>query len=228
MIRRVSCASTRLQVEVAGVLRGRPDRVAGDLVEDHAADGDLGLEHLEQVPGDGLALAVLVRGEQQLVGVLELALQLGDLGALVGVDDVQRLEAVVDVDAEPRPGLALVRRRDVGGALGQVADVPHARLDVVARAEVALDRLGLRRALDDDQSAHRRTPRRHGRRAASPSGRPPWRRRPGRSLRTLHSLSAGGAHGRCRTRPVAPECDGTSRGAVKPGQRTPAAGTPPP
>ena len=34
-------------------------------------DRDLGLEHLQQVPGDGLALAVLVRREEELVGVLE-------------------------------------------------------------------------------------------------------------------------------------------------------------
>ena len=40
---------------------------AGDLVEGDALDGHLGLEHLQQVPGDGLALAVLVRGQQQLV-----------------------------------------------------------------------------------------------------------------------------------------------------------------
>src|SRR6266550_399761 len=34
------------------------DRVGRDLVEDHAPDWNLRLEHLEQVPGDRLALAV--------------------------------------------------------------------------------------------------------------------------------------------------------------------------
>ena len=61
----------QVEVEVAGVLDGPPDRVAGDLVEDHAPHRDLGLEHLEQVPGDGLALAVLVSGQEELVRVLQ-------------------------------------------------------------------------------------------------------------------------------------------------------------
>src|SRR3989442_617281 len=50
-------------VELARIGDGLADRVPGDLVEDHAAARDLGLEHLLQVPGDGLALAVLVRGQ---------------------------------------------------------------------------------------------------------------------------------------------------------------------
>ena len=37
-------------------------------MEHHALDGDLGLERLEQVPGDRLAFAVLISGEQELVG----------------------------------------------------------------------------------------------------------------------------------------------------------------
>ena len=56
-------------VDVAGLVERLLDRVAGDLVEDHPADGHLRLQHLEQVPGDRLALAILVRREQQLVGV---------------------------------------------------------------------------------------------------------------------------------------------------------------
>jgi hypothetical protein len=86
--------------------------------------GHLGLERLEQVPGDGLALAVLIGGEEELVRALEQVLELGDLRLLVGADDVQRLEVVVDVDAEPRPRLALVLRRHVSGVARQVADVP--------------------------------------------------------------------------------------------------------
>ena len=38
------------------------------------------------------------------VGALQLSLQLVDLLLLVGIDDVERLEVVVDVDAEARPG----------------------------------------------------------------------------------------------------------------------------
>ena len=97
----------------------RADGVAGDLVEHHAADGDLGLEHLEEVPRDGLALAVLVRREQELVRVLELALELGDLLLLVRVDDVVRLEAVVDVDGELAEAALLLLRRELAGASGR-------------------------------------------------------------------------------------------------------------
>ncbi len=51
------------------------DRALRDLVEDHAAGRDLGLEDFLDVPGDRLPFAVFVRREQELVGVLQLALQ---------------------------------------------------------------------------------------------------------------------------------------------------------
>ena len=68
------------------------------------------------MPGDRLALAVFVRREQELVDVLELRLQIGDDLLLPRVDDVERLEVVVDVDAEARPGLSL----SFAGTLGRV------------------------------------------------------------------------------------------------------------
>jgi hypothetical protein len=87
-------------VEVAGVVRGGEDRVFGDLVEHHALDRNLGLQHLQQVPGDGLALAVLISCEQELVRVLQRPLELAD-GFLLGVgDDVVRFKTVVDIDRE--------------------------------------------------------------------------------------------------------------------------------
>jgi len=87
-------------------------------VEDHPAGGDLGLELLEQVPGDGLALAVLVCREVELVGVLEERLELGDLLLLVGRDDVEGLEVVIDVDAEAGPRLGAELLRDLGRRSG--------------------------------------------------------------------------------------------------------------
>ena len=96
------------------------------------------------MPGDRLALAVLVRCEQELVRLGELLLQIRDDALLVGVDDVVRLELAIDVDAElavPGP----VCRRHVGGALGEVADVPDARLDDEVAPEVAGDRARLGR-----------------------------------------------------------------------------------
>ena len=50
-------------VDLARVGHRRLDRRLGDLVEDHPLDRDLGLERLDQVPGDRLALAVLICGE---------------------------------------------------------------------------------------------------------------------------------------------------------------------
>ena len=139
-------------VDLARLAERALDRVAGDLVEDHALHRDLRLQHLEQVPGDRLALAVLVRREQELVGVGEQLLQLAHLLPLVRIDDVEGLELVVDVDAEPGPRLLLVLLRNVGRALGKVADVADARLDDEALAEVARDRLRLCGRLDDDEA----------------------------------------------------------------------------
>src|SRR5204862_434098 len=56
----------QLHVELAPVLDRVLDGGARDLVEDHAPHRDIGPEHLEHVPGDGLALAVLVGGEIEL------------------------------------------------------------------------------------------------------------------------------------------------------------------
>ena len=137
-------------VDVAGVVGGALDGFLGDLVEDHALDGDLGLQGLLEVPGDRLALAVLIRGEVELVGRLQRPLELGDLLLLVGVDDVVGREVVVDVDAEPpeRPALDLGRHL---ARRGDVADVADGGLDEPVLAQIARDRLGLGRALDDDQ-----------------------------------------------------------------------------
>ena len=151
-MRRVSWASTRRVSTSRVVVRRALDGLLGDLVEHHPLDRDRRLERLEQVPGDGLALAVLIRGEVELVGVLEQGLQLADLLLLVRVDDVVRVEVVLDVDPELAEGALLdlgrhlARRRDV-------ADVAHRGLDVPVAAEVAGDGPRLRGRLDDDELA---------------------------------------------------------------------------
>ena len=115
-------------VDVPRVADGVLDGLRGDLVEHHPLDRDLRLQLVQQVPGDRLALAVLVCGQVELVGALEQILQLADLRLLVRRHDVQRVEVVLDVDAEPRPGLTLVLRRDLVGTLRQVADVAETGL----------------------------------------------------------------------------------------------------
>jgi hypothetical protein len=157
-------------VEVAGVGDGVLDRLRRDLVEHHAAHRHVGrrVEHLEQVPGDGLALPVLVGGEVELVRRLQRLAQSLDHVVLAGAHHVEGLEVVVDVDPEVGPLLALEGGRDVLGPVREVADVTHRRLDgrlqggavadLEAVAEESGDGLGLGRRLDDDQgSGHRST-----------------------------------------------------------------------
>ena len=126
----------QLHVEVAPVLDGVGDRLVGDLVEHHALHRHLRLEHLEEVPRDRLALAVLVGREVELARVLERGLQLGDDVLLVVGHDVDGREVVVDVDAEPTDlglGDAL---RCLLRALREVADVPdagHHRVPIAPR-----------------------------------------------------------------------------------------------
>ena len=135
----------QVHVDLSRVLHRGADRARGDLVEDHPADRHLGLELVEEVPGDRLALAVLVSGEEELVGFLEQALELGHVRLLVARDDVDRLEVVVDVDPQACPRLALELRRDVRRALRQVADVPDGGLHDEVRPEVPRDGAGLGR-----------------------------------------------------------------------------------
>ncbi len=104
------------------------------------------------MPGDRLALAILVRREQELLRVGQPLAQLADLALLVGVDDVQRLEVVLDVDAETGPGLLLELVRDLLRAGRQVANVADRGIDHEVVAEVRGDRPRLRRRLDDHQS----------------------------------------------------------------------------
>ena len=84
-----------------------------------------------RVPRDGFALAILVGGEDELVAVLQGALQIGDDLLFALRHDVLGGEVVVDIDGEPR--------------LRQVTDVTDARLHVVVGTEEARDGLALRR-----------------------------------------------------------------------------------
>ena len=59
-------------VDIAQVVHGAVDGFLGDFAEGHPVDGDLGLEHFQQVPRDGLALAVPIGCEIEGVGVFEL------------------------------------------------------------------------------------------------------------------------------------------------------------
>ena len=143
------------KVQRAGLGDGLGNGGRGDLVKDHALDWDLGVEHLLEVPRDGLALAVFVGGEVELVDFFEGRLQFRDNLLAVVRHDVDRFEVVVDVDTQSRPLLSLDRGGGVRGALGQVANVADRGLDDVVRSEHVLDagRLGYR-LNDDERSGH--------------------------------------------------------------------------
>ena len=102
-------------VDVPRLLESAEDRVTSDLVEHHPAHGNLRSKLLHEVPGNRLALAVFVRREQQFVRVLELLLEVRDDPLLPRVDDVVRLEAVLDCNAE-----RAVFRTFVGGDLARL------------------------------------------------------------------------------------------------------------
>ncbi len=148
-------------VDPPPVLDGVLDGGAGDLVEHHALHGHRRLQGLQEVPGDRLALAVLVGGEVQLVGLLERGPEVAD-HVLAG-DLVGGLEAVVDVDAE--------------ALLGQVGDVADGRLHDEVAPEEPGDGLRLGRRFDDDELGHTSFPGKGQSRAAvkrspeRPSGR---------------------------------------------------------
>ena len=132
----------QLHVDLARRLHRLGDGRLGDGVEDHPLNGlvlhgALGAQDVQDVPGDGLALAVGVGGQDDAVRGLG---RLGDLRQALGG---------LGVDL-PGHGEVLVRAdRAVLGR--QVADMSVARQDLVVRPQVLVDGLGLGRALDDDE-----------------------------------------------------------------------------
>ena len=125
-------------IDGPGVGDGVVDHLAGDLVEGHPAGLVVGqVQQLLQVPGDGLPLPVRVGGQEDPAALLGGLLQVVDdiLLALDGL--VVQGEAVLHV----HPQLAL----------GQVPDVAHGRLHLIARAQVFPDGLGLGRGFYDHQ-----------------------------------------------------------------------------
>ena len=126
------------RVDLARIGHRLQHRLLGDGVEDDAADRlvlqrALLLQHFQHVPGNRLALAIRVGGENQPVGILD---RLGDVGeALAG--------GAVDL---PGHGEILVGpHRSVLG--GQIADMAERGQNLVVLAEIFVDGLGLGRRL---------------------------------------------------------------------------------
>ena len=117
--------------------------VLSDLVEDHSTNRHLRLQHLEQMPCDGLALAVLVSGQQEFVGTREQLLQFCDALLFAVVHHVVGKETIIGVDRKFGPRFLAETLGEFGRLAGQVADMPIGRLDVVPLAEVLADGLCL-------------------------------------------------------------------------------------
>ena len=142
----------QVHIQLTGVLHRGEDRRLGDLVEHHAAHRHLGLEHLEQMPGDGLTLTVGVCGQQKLIAFLELGLEVCDLLLLIWADHIQRGETVLGVHTEACPGFLLVLRWDICGTTWKITDVTDRGFNDVVVTQVRLDLACLGRRLHDDQT----------------------------------------------------------------------------
>ena len=128
-------------VDAAGVLHRIEHRLLGDGVEHHPldrplADGVLFLQHFEHVPGDRLALAVGVGGQDQLVGAFYRPGNVVQAFSRLVVDLPEHVEIVLGIDR------SVLRR--------EVAYMAERRQYLVAGAKVFVDRFCLGRRLDDN------------------------------------------------------------------------------
>jgi hypothetical protein len=128
-------------VDVARVLDrgshgGLGDGVEGDALNGLALQRLLLIERFQHVPGDGFAFAIRVGGEDEAIGVFE------------GVGDVLDVLAGLGIDLPIHREVLVGLHRTVLG--GQVADVAVGGQDLIVRAQILVDCLGLSRGLDDD------------------------------------------------------------------------------
>ena len=128
-------------VDLAWRLHGFQNGALGDRIEHHALDmlvleHLLALQHFQHMPGNGLALAIRIGCENDLVGILHGGGDIGEALGRLGVDLPEHGEIRLGID---------------GAILGrQVAHVPERGVDLVIGPEIFVDRLGLGRRLDDD------------------------------------------------------------------------------
>ena len=129
------------------------DRLLRDLVEDHAPHGHLRLEHLAQMPGDRLALAVFVRREQELVGALSSAFSSETTFFLRASTTYSGSKSCSVSTPRRAHGSSLYFGGNLRGVVREVTDMADRRFDHVVGAQVARDGLRLRGRLDDHERA---------------------------------------------------------------------------
>src|ERR1700690_67694 len=142
------------------MLEGFADGALRDFVEGNATDylavlviltflflgfRAVAAEFFGQMRGNGFAFAIRVRSQIDGVHANRQLFQLGDDLLFAGNDDVLGLEVIVGIHAKR--------------ALRQIFDVPERSLNREALAEIFLNRLGLGRRFDDDESFWQFVPR---------------------------------------------------------------------
>ncbi len=114
-----------VEVEIVGVGDRVEDGLAGEVVEEDAPDHFFLADLLGDVPGDGLAFAVRVRGEEDLLRSGRRLLEFGDHLLLAVHDQIGGFESLFGIDPE------VVFR--------EVLDVTDGGPDIILRAEVFAD-----------------------------------------------------------------------------------------
>ena len=136
-----------------GMRQGLVDGFGGDLVKHQAMDGHSRLQDFAKMPADGFPLAVFIRCQIEVGGILQEFLELADLFYLIFRDDVDGGKSFLDVHAQISPLFPFEFGRDFFRPLGQVANVADAGFNVVSPAEKTADRTGLGGRLDDHQGS---------------------------------------------------------------------------
>ena len=106
------------------------------------------------MPADALAFPVFIGRDDQFVRGLERLPELLDGVLAPGGQHVERLEAALDVHAEPAPLLLTQVLWDLGRRRGQVADVAHACQHDIIIWEKRADGTGFCWGFYNDESAH--------------------------------------------------------------------------
>ena len=128
----------QIQVDGSRLLDGLGDDALGDLVEGHAPGFAVGqAQQLLNVPGDGFAFSIRVSCQIDGSGSFCSLFQFLDEIRFFFHRDVFRLEIVIQIHAHR--------------ALGQIAQMPHAGLDLIIRAKIFSDCLCLGRRFHDYQ-----------------------------------------------------------------------------
>ena len=131
----------QIHVDVPGMLDGLGNGGLGDLVKGHALGlAGIQLQQLLQMPGNGFALPVRVGCQIDELSLVGGILQIVDDLALAVDGQIGGLEVIFHIHAQL--------------LFGQVAQMSHGGLYLIARPQIFGNGLGLGRGLHDEQFCH--------------------------------------------------------------------------